>query len=100
MLERVKIRENFVLQSGAIADDKKSYLFDVIDGNCFELNEISHFILDSIQKNCDLKGVLHAMLQEFDVDEEQAQSDLRSFVQQCIDDGILEEVSEDKSCAV
>ena len=90
MLEKLKISDDCILQTRQVGEELKHYLFNIVSGDCFELNEVSWFILDSILKGNDMRSIEDFILAEFGgCNIAQVRVDVHDFIDQCILSGIL-----------
>jgi hypothetical protein len=93
----IHINEDVVLQKSTLENEEKSYAFNVVSGNGFELNEVSYFILNLIQNKTDLEEILRNITTEYKISREEALKDFNEFIDQCICDGILLKSSHGKN---
>lgn len=90
----MRIKSGFVLRKIAdewlvIAKGENALHFN----STILLNETSAFLWDRISSSaCSEEELLTAVLDEYDVGEEQARSDVRAFVERMYEYGVLEEM--------
>lgn len=89
MLEAMRLSDNFVLRENFSSNEHKAYLFNVIDGDAFEINEVACFILKMLQDSKNKEEILKKLCSDFDIMKEQAEKDFNSFVKQCIQANVL-----------
>ncbi len=87
----MKIKEGYILREVAgnniiVAVGGESVNFDGIK----TLNETGTFLWRCIEKEMDEDGLIKALLDEYEVDEETAKVDAREFVSLLINNGLIE----------
>jgi hypothetical protein len=58
----------------------------------FTLTKVAEFIWDRLDGQRSLSDIRNDVVEQFDVDEEQADSDIRAFVTELLTEGLIQEV--------
>ncbi len=61
-----------------------------VGSNIVVLNEVSKFLWDELKTEKNIDELLDAMLGNYDVSKEEAEADLKDFLMQLIENGLIE----------
>ncbi len=61
-----------------------------VGSNIIVLNEVSKFLWDELKTEKTFDELLNAMLSNYDVPKEEAEADLKDFLMQLIENGLIE----------
>ena len=87
----MKIKENFILRK--VAD---SYIVVPVNSRTLDfngiinLNETGAFLFEKLQQGAEREELINAMLEEYDVAPDRAESDIDIFIQKVRDADVLE----------
>lgn len=70
-------------------------LLDPISSKTHELNELAFFIWNNFSKDASIEFITQEVLQEYDIDEENATKDTRLVTERFLESGIITRVNED-----
>ncbi|HAG11394.1 MAG TPA: hypothetical protein DCK76_08460 [Desulfotomaculum sp.] len=90
---KFKLNEDFILHQ--IEELDKYWLFNIVNGDIFNLNDVSMFILQKISEGNNFESLVFKLLQQFDVDENRAQNDLQKILRQLFHEKIISQIKED-----
>ena len=77
----------------------KGFVFDPNSGTTFSLNKAGSYIFTQLRKGMGVIDIAQNLVKEFDVEPRLAREDVRDFVQQLKDMGLLQEETADKGAA-
>lgn len=77
-LARYKLNEDFVLHQ--IEELDKYWLFNIVTGDIFKLNDVSMFILQGLRQDKSFGSLVSGLLQQYDVSENRAQKDVHKIL--------------------
>ncbi len=85
----------FKIKQGYVAREIAGEFIAVpVDGsvgsNIVVLNEVSKFLWDELKTEKNIDELLDAMLGNYDVSKEEAEADLKDFLMQLIENGLIE----------
>lgn len=75
--------------------DSEAVLLDINSGTYFGLNEVSNQIWQWLQTPTAEERLVELLLAEYEVSESQANADLQSFLQEMLNNGLIEVVNEE-----
>lgn len=90
---RFKINEEFVLHQ--IEELDKYWLFNIVSGDIFKLNDVSMFILQGLREGKSYESLVSGLLQQFDVMEDRAQQDVKNILFKFLKEKIISQAEED-----
>ena len=70
-------------------DDKKHFLFDVVEGSIFNLNEISYIMLSLFDGKRSVGEILSRLMEIYEIDESTLREDFSSLLDQWTNEKIL-----------
>ena len=82
------LADNYSLFQGEFKSEKY-YLFDIVEGSIFKLNEVSHDMLSHFDGENKVSDVLSSLLKEYDVEKEKLEEDLSSMVEEWVANDVL-----------
>ena len=89
---KLRLAENIMLRT--VSDTSLYYAFNLEDGDHFDLNETSYWLLEQIGQGILLRDLLERFVVEFELNREVAMADLIEVVDFAIANSILQEISE------
>ncbi len=90
---KFKLNEEFILHQ--IEELDKYWLFNIVNGDIFNLNDVSMFILQMITEGNNFESLVFELLQQFDVEKNRAQNDLQRILQELLHEKIISQIKED-----
>jgi len=90
---KFKLNEEFILHQ--IEELDKYWLFNIVNGDIFNLNDVSMFILQKISEGNNFESLVFELLQQFDVDNDRAHNDLQRILQKLFHEKIISQIKED-----
>jgi len=61
-------------------------------GTIVTLNEVSFFLWNHLSEKCNEKGLVELLIQEYDVEHDEAKGDINEFLKITLNSGIIEKV--------
>jgi len=90
--KRFRLAENVMLR--AASDAGLYYAFNLENGDHFDLNETSYWLLEQIGQGILFKDLLERFIVEFELNREAAMADLIEVLDFAVANSILQEISE------
>jgi hypothetical protein len=91
--DRFKLNEEFVIHQ--IEELDKYWLFNIITGDIFKLNDVSMSILQGLREGKSYESLVSGLLQQFDVMEDRAKQDVQKILLQFLNEKIISQVEGD-----
>lgn len=90
---KFKMNDEFVLHQ--IEELDKYWLFNIVTGDIFKLNDVSMFILQGLRKGKSFESLVSGLLQQYDVSEDRAQKDVQKILSKFTSEKIISQMEED-----
>ena len=79
-----------IIKSAISKTDKSAILLNLNSGSYYELNDVAHLIVQNLDKSISFKEIKEIVVKNFDIEEDQCEKDVLSFLQNLIDRDFLE----------
>ena len=70
--------------------DENAILLNLNSGSYYELNDVAHLIVQSLNNAISFKGLKEIIIENFDIEEEDCEEDILYFLQDLIERDFLE----------
>lgn len=84
---KFKLNEGFVLHQ--VEELDKYWLFNIKTGDIFNLNEVSSFILQKLNKPTTITVMISYILENFEAEEDTVKQDTVDTLEQLLNEGII-----------
>lgn len=91
--DRFKFHPDIVLHHMAALG--KTWAFNVENGMHYTVNETAYWIFTHLGNGCTFQDLLKEFIDSYDVTYETAEKDLREFIMDMLDEGLIYQVRED-----
>lgn len=92
---KFRLNEEFVLHQ--IEELDKYWLFNIVTGDIFKLNDVSMFILQGLRECKSYESLVFDLLQQFDVEEDMVKYDILEILHKFLNKKIISQVEGEKS---